>query len=268
MNLEAYLTRVSYPGSLEPTLHTLTALHRAHLQTIPYENLDIHLNRPLVLDEKRIFEKLVLQERGGWCFEMNVLFARVLHELGFEVTLLGAAVNRARPGAQSGLDHLVLLVALERPYLADVGFGDGFLEPLPLQEGRYRQGFLEFGLSREGERWRFYNHAHGAAAGFEFDLVPRRTEAFADACHRLQTSPESGFTKVTVCQRFKGENHLSLRGATFQIVTRDGVQTRVLETRDEFVQVLCEDFGLCLLEAARLWPRVWASHLAWQVLNT
>ena len=73
--------------------------------------------------------------------------------------------------------------------------------------------------------------------------------------------------KVTVCQRFKEESHLSLRGATFQTVTRDGVQTRMIQTRAEFIQMLCEDFGLCFSELARLWPRVWASHLAWQALE-
>ena len=265
--LEAYLARVGYEGFLEPAFATLTALHRAHLQTIPYENLDIHLGRPLVLDEAKIFEKLVLERRGGWCFEMNALFARVLCELGFEVTLLGAAVNRVRLGTRADLNHLVLLVTLEQPYLADVGFGDGFLEPLPLKEGRYRQGFSKFGLSRSGEVWTFHNHAHGAAPGFEFDLVPRRLEDFAGQCHTLQTSPESGFVQVTVCQRFKGESHLSLRGATLQTVTRRGVQTRVVETRDAFVRVLCDDFGLCFSELARLWPQVWASHLAWQAAD-
>ncbi len=264
MRLEAYLTRVDYEGSLAPTLETLTALHRAHLTSISYENLDIHLGRPLVLKPERIFEKLVLERRGGWCYEMNALFARVLRELGFEVTLLGGAVNRARLGTRADLNHLALLVSLEQPYLADVGFGDGFLEPLPLQEGRYRQGFLEFGLSRVGEVWTFHNHAYGAAPGFEFNLVPRRLKEFEGQCHRLQTAPESGFVQVTVCQRFKEKSLLSLRGATLKTVTRRGIETRVIDTRDEFVKVLCEDFGLCFPEVADLWPQVWASHLAWQ----
>ena len=76
VNVEACLARVGYEGSLEPTLETLTALHRAHLQSVPYENLDIHLGRALVLDEERVFDKLVFEERGGWCYEMSALFAR------------------------------------------------------------------------------------------------------------------------------------------------------------------------------------------------
>lgn len=268
MNLEAYLARVGYEGSLEPNLQTLTALHRAHLNSVPYENLDIHLGRPLVLAPQRIFEKLVLEKRGGWCFEMNTLFARVLGDLGFEVTLLGGAVNRARLGVLADLNHLVLLVTLERPYLADVGFGDGFLEPLPLQEGRYRQGFLEFGLSRAGERWTFHNHAQGGAAGFEFSLEPRRIEAFEGQCHTLQTSPESGFVQVTVCQRYEGEKLLSLRGAILTTTTREGVKTKVVDTRAEYARVLCDDFGLCFPEAVSLWPQVWASHLAWQAADS
>ncbi len=93
MNLDAYLARIGYRGSLEPTPGTLRDLHCAHLLTIPYENLDIHLGRTLPLGEADIFSKLVTQKRGGWCFEMNGLFAWALRELGFVVTLLVAGVR-------------------------------------------------------------------------------------------------------------------------------------------------------------------------------
>lgn len=75
MDVDAYLVRIGYEGRLEPTPETLYALHRAHLLAIPYENLDIHLGRPLTLSLPDIFDKLVTQKRGGWCFEMNGLFA-------------------------------------------------------------------------------------------------------------------------------------------------------------------------------------------------
>ena len=148
MDLNAYLKRINYKGSLEPSFDTLRALHRAHLLNITYENLDIHLGRSLVLDEDVIFEKIVREGRGGWCFEMNGLFAWVLRELGFEVRLLGGAVNRILRGDETKLGHLLLLVNLGKPYLADVGFGNGFLEPLPLSQGSVWQDFLEFQLER------------------------------------------------------------------------------------------------------------------------
>ena len=83
-NLNDYLERIHYRGSLEPTLDTLKALHRAHLMAVPYENLDLHLGRSLPLDQMRAVEKIVTQGRGGWCYEMNGVFAWVLREMGFE----------------------------------------------------------------------------------------------------------------------------------------------------------------------------------------
>ena len=133
MKVNAYLQRIGYKGDLEPSPSTLRQLHRAHLLSIPYENLDIHLGRELSLDLNTIYQKIVLGRRGGWCFEMNALFAWALYELGFEVHLLSAAVNRHRAGDKAEGNHLTLIVLSDEPYLADVGFGDGPLEPLPLK---------------------------------------------------------------------------------------------------------------------------------------
>ncbi len=144
MNIDSYLKRINYTGSLEPTLETLRNIHRQHLLSIPYENLDIHLGRRFELNQEHFFKKLVFEKRGGWCYEMNGLLAWVLRELGFEVQYLSGTVGREQKGNLAEGNHLVLLVHLDKPYIADVGFGDGILEPLPLQEGVYRQGFLEF----------------------------------------------------------------------------------------------------------------------------
>ena len=267
MDVDAYLTRVGYEGTLEPTPATLYALHRAHLLTIPYENLDIHLGRPLSLSLPDIFDKLVTQKRGGWCFEMNGLFAWVLRELGFSVTLLGAAVARVNAPPKPQPDHLVVRVDLELPYLADVGFGDGLLEPLPLAPGAYRQNFFDFALTQTGEAWYFQNHPFGAAPGFAFGLEPRRLTDFAETCGTLQTSPESGFVRVTVCQRMTETGVVTLRGATLREVTAAGVEERVLESAEDYGRTLRERFGLGLPETPDLWPRVWASHQAWAAQN-
>ena len=114
MNIEAYLQRINYEGGLEPNLETLTNLHRAHLLAIPYENFDIHLGRRLELGEQYFYNKLVLQKRGGWCYEMNGLFAWVLHEIGFEVQLLAGAVRSSTQKIVNEVgNHLVLLVQLD-----------------------------------------------------------------------------------------------------------------------------------------------------------
>jgi N-hydroxyarylamine O-acetyltransferase len=262
MDLDLYLQRIGYRGPLEPNFDILRKLHRQHLLTIPYENFDIHLGRKIELDERAFFDKLVGQKRGGWCYEMNGLFAWVLREVGFEVRLLAGAV---RPVSEAKIEgnHLVLLVELERPYIVDVGFGDGFLEPLPLEEGEYRQDYLNFRLAKEGEWWIVHNHPNGGAKRYDFTLEPYELHQFAAKCHELQTSPASGFVRTTVSQRFTPQNILVLRGATFKAISEAGVTTRFIETEAEYRQVLAEYFGLDLGDISALWPRVWQGHQEW-----
>jgi N-hydroxyarylamine O-acetyltransferase len=262
--LSRYFARIGYGGDTTPSLTTLRGLHRAHLLSIPYENLDIHFGVPLTLDPGRMFAKLVDERRGGWCYEMNGLFAYVLETLGFDVRRVSGTVGRKEHGWRAQGNHLVLIVMLDRPWIADVGFGDGFLNPLPLEPGTYSQSFLRYRVSREGPRWRVDNHQYGSD-GFDFTLTARTLDAFAVQCRELQTSPDSAFVRTTVCERFTREGLVILRGATLKEITADGVTSRVLQDATEFTNTLRERFGLDLpAGAADLWPRVWSRHLAWE----
>src|SRR6185436_1278414 len=138
MNTQAYLERIGYGGPLDPTAETLRALQVAHLQTVPFENLSIHAGQPIVLDVDALFEKVVVRRRGGFCYELNGLFAALLRALGFAVDLLSAEVARADGTFSPDFDHMTLAVlagkGLAERWLVDVGFGDSFREPLLLAE--------------------------------------------------------------------------------------------------------------------------------------
>ncbi len=266
--LAAYFERVQHEPdrSLKADLETLTSLHRAHLLHISYENLDIHLGRRLSLDPSTIFDKLVTAKRGGWCYEMNGLFAWVLAKIGFNVTLLAGTVGRQSPEDDNAEgNHLVLLVTgrlLDQPYLADVGFGNGFLEPLPLKPGTYRQGFLIYGLTNSLERWYFQNQAYGGP-GFDFALDSHSLSDFAQRCDWLQTAPESGFVRVTVCHRFTSDGIITLKGCVLRCVTADGVSETVIENQADYEYTLEEQFDLRLPEVGSLWQKAWHRHVEW-----
>lgn len=264
MRLNDYLARIGYTGSFHVDYETLIALHRAHLLAIPYENLAIHLGQYLPLDNQAIFDKLVTARRGGWCYEMNGLFAWALREMGFSVTFLAGAVNRSMKGNRADYNHLVLLVELDKPYLADVGFGNGFLFPLPLDPGIYSQMFLTYQLSQEADHWLFQNHAYGGP-GFDFTLTPHPLADFRAKCHELQTSPESSFVRLTVCHRFLPDSIISLRGAVLSRVTSHGVIKRTIENELTYRSVLHEQFDLRLPDPqiSFLWSKVWPGHLEW-----
>lgn len=260
---DAYFRRIGYDGPVTATRETLFAIHRAHLQAIPYENLDIHLGRALVLDPETNFRKLVHEGRGGWCYEMNGVLGAVLESLGYDVRYLSGTVGRERRGAAAEGNHLVLLVTLDQPWIVDVGFGDGFIEPLPLVEGAYHQGFLKYGLVRDGERWTVLNQPMGGADRFDFTLEPSFLENFSGQCRELQTSPESGFVQTTVCQRFVAGGIVTLRGAVLREIRDEGVTETTIDSPAAWARVILEHFGLVIPGVERLFPKVWERHLAW-----
>lgn len=261
--LDRYFERIGYGGPVEPTVDVLRGIHRAHLLAIPYENFDIHLGRPLRLDPERFYAKLVDARRGGWCYEMNGLLAWALRAIGFRVTMVSGTVGRAQRGDSVEGNHLVLLVDLDRPWVADTGFGDGFLDPVPLAEGEFSQLGLTYRLERSGARWQFHNQPWGGAAGFDFTAEPRALADFEARCHDLQTSPESSFVRATVCERFTPEAIVSLRGAVLRTITADGPVDVVLTGRQAFERTLEDTFGLDSGPIGALWPQIEARHEAW-----
>jgi N-hydroxyarylamine O-acetyltransferase len=262
--LDAYLARIGYVGQPKPDFATLKALHRAHLLAISYENLDIHCGRYVTVDDAVIFDKIVTRRRGGWCYEMNGLLAWALRAIGFEVRLMGSTVNRQPTGKTIEGNHLILLVTLDRPYLVDVGFGNGIQEPIPLAPGAYTQGYLTYHLREEDGRWWFQNHIYGGA-GFDFTLDAHQLGDFAPQSHELQTWEDSGFVRTTVCHRFTPEGFITLKGAVLWTITAAGRTETIIENLDDYRRALSDLFDLHLSpeDTERLWEGVWARHLAW-----
>lgn len=255
MRLRAYLDRVGFEGEPKADLDTLTRLHRGHLEHIPYENLDVVLGRRLDLDAARSFDKLVTRRRGGWCYEMNGLFAWALERIGFSLTRLAGAVRRAELGDAFIGNHLVLLVHLHRPYIADVGFGDGLREPAPLAEGPIEQsGFVSRFERLEDGWWRYHNHQNGGAPDFDFRAEPADAAVLEERCVFLQTSPHSPFTQNVVLQKRLSDRVEVLRNALRLTALPDRVEKRLLENADEFVAEIRNVFGVDEPEARGLWP--------------
>src|SRR5687768_8131721 len=144
MEITTYLRRIDYSEPIKPDAQTLRGLQLAHMLHVPFENLDIGLGRPIRLSEEALWNKFIVEKRGGFCYELNGLFARLLKEIGFEVTYLNARVYNHKGELGIDFDHLALLVGVpdqSRRWLADVGFGDSFNEPLSFEErGEQVQG--------------------------------------------------------------------------------------------------------------------------------
>ncbi len=262
MILDQYLRRIGWTDNVAVDLATLRGLHRHHLTAIPYENLDIHLGTSLPLELPRIFAKIVGENRGGWCFEMNALFAWALREIGFDVMFLKSRVGGPLLGTIEDFDHTLMVVQFEEPWLADVGFGNAILEPLPLRPGAYEQGGFVYRLEAAGDQWLFLNHERDGAS-YGFRLEPQELADFGPRCRWLQTSPESKFVAKLNCHRFVRGGIATLRGAVFTLVRADGEQQRTLRSATDLVDVMRVEFGLAPRGLAEMWPTVWRTHQEW-----
>lgn len=248
MNIPAYLQRIDYHGALEPTAQTLRQLQRAHLLAAPFENLDIHTGREIVLDEARLIAKIVDGRRGGFCYELNGAFAALLRALGFDVQMLSAGVMSADGTFGPPFDHMALLVQLEQRWLADVGFGESFRDPLLLDEpGEQAQEWGAYRITRDGEQLTMaQRNGDEWQPQYQFTLQPYELADYAEMCRYHQTSPDSPFTKRRTCSLATPTGRITLTGMRLITTTRDGREERELASDAEYHRILRERFGVTL----------------------
>jgi N-hydroxyarylamine O-acetyltransferase len=249
LNTQAYLERIHYHDSLTPTAETLRKLQLAHLHTVPFENLSIHIGEPIVLDDEALFAKIVRRRRGGFCYELNGLFAALLSALGFHVIKLSAAVARDETSYGPAFDHMTLLVALEERWLVDVGFGDSFLEPLRLDSREIQvQADRAYRIEKDDTYLRMSQRdSDGVWSNqYRFTPTPHQYADYAAMCHYHQTSPESHFTQRRVCSRATPEGRITLSG--MRLITTQNGERQEQELADEmaYTQALLTHFGIVL----------------------
>ena len=247
LDVAAYLERINYKGPIEPALETLRALHKAHHLAVPFENLDIHLGEEISLDEAALFDKIVKRRRGGFCYEMNGLFAALLRRLGFSVTMLSAGVINRDGSFGPEFDHMALMVQLQERWLADVGFGDSFREPLRLdEEGEQVEETFAYRIIREGEKL-ILQRREGKSKWddqYIFTLEPRSMNDYAAMCRYHQTSPESHFTQKRICSLATPEGRVSLSDMRLIVTKGTERQESIIETASLYALALRRHFGM------------------------
>jgi N-hydroxyarylamine O-acetyltransferase len=242
----AYLNRVGVTATAASDMGSLRALHRAHQLTVPFENLSIHLAEPISLDERDLIDKIVYRRRGGFCYELNGAFALLLEALGARVSRVAARVY-GEAGLGPPFDHLALIVRPadgSGPWLADVGFGSNSDYPL-LLEARDDQDDPagRFLLSDAGE-----GDIDVLKDGRPQYRVETRERSLADCvptCWWQQTSPQSHFTRSTICSRLTPDGRVSISGRTL-IQTRGGTRTEQQLETDDLLAAYRDHFGIVL----------------------
>jgi len=268
-DLDAYFSRIGYRGSRAPTLETLRALHLAHALTIPFENLTVLGGERVLLDPDELERKLVMQKRGGYCFEQNGFFAVVLRALGFDVSTLIARVRWMLPEeVDTARTHMLLLVRLpEGEFVADVGFGSlTMTSPIRLE--------LDVEQETPHEPRRLVSHEDGYelqgklgqewATVYRFTLDRARRSDYEVANWHTSTHPASIFTQFLIVTRPFTDRRVTLFNTGLTVRYLDGrVETGTLETPAEIAEVLGSTFGLVL--SGEQQARMIAPHFSrWQ----
>ena len=252
-DVRAYLDRIGFTGPIDRSAHTLAGLQAAHLMAVPYENLDILGKVPLSLEIPDLYDKLVRRRRGGYCFELNGLFAWLLEQLGFPVTQFMARFLRDETGIPMRRHRVLRVEAEGQPWLCDVGVGGACpLLPLLLEEGVSQpqgEGDAEvYRLVREPflgwivEEWR-----KGAwSRYYSFTEEPQLPLDYVMPSFWCEHAPESFFTQTALVSRRTPEGRVTVSGEEFRIFDRAGVQAFTPASPAERNEALRRHFGICL----------------------
>ncbi|MGE6370040.1 arylamine N-acetyltransferase family protein [Planococcus kocurii] len=245
MNKEKYLARFNASAIQEYYLQDLTELQSLHMQNIPFENLDVIRHVPIYLNLEKIYEKIVNQRRGGYCYELNGLFHWLLSQLGYQAKLISATVQRPNGTWAKADTHAAILVEFDTLYLVDAGFGDSTVSPIPLggerhtdHSGTYRIEKVDdvyYDLIRENEE--------NEKVLYRFSTDEKQLVDFHEGCVFNQVSKDSSFTHNDLVTRATQNGRITL--SDHQLTrSENGQKTKIELSPADKRNVLKREFGI------------------------
>ncbi|HYH29641.1 MAG TPA: arylamine N-acetyltransferase [Pseudonocardia sp.] len=252
MEVAAHLARIGATRPSAPTSAALAALHRAHMRSVPFEDYDIHTGSSISLHLPDVYDKVVRRRRGGYCYELNGLFAALLRELGFGVTLVSAFPLEDDGTQGPAFDHLRLLVdAVDGRWIADVGNGAGWTRPVPRRPGVH--GDVQ--VHRDGDLW--WTSERGSGGRWErswaWTTQPRELADFADRNRYQQYDAGSDFVRRRIAVLATEGGRISLLNGVFTEIEGDRRTDRPASPSEEWA-LLADRFGIVL-------DRPWAERV-------
>lgn len=247
MDLQAYLNRINFYHAVNPNKEVLYKLQKHHLLNIPFENLDIHYGREISLSINDIYKKIIIQKRGGFCYELNGLFHQLLLKIGFDAKLISAQIHSKNGEYSPEYDHMAIIVNLEnQDFLVDVGFGKFSLEPLKLELNRkIIDSYGEFQFDKyRGDYYRINEiNNNNIIPQYIFRNIERELIEFKERCKFHQTSEYSHFTKKKLISIARNDGRITLNDSQFKI-TRSGIEEEIKFEKNEFETKLKQYFDI------------------------
>ncbi|AVE04432.1 arylamine N-acetyltransferase [Pseudomonas palleroniana] len=250
---QLYLQRLGYASPPPPTLETLQALQLRHVCTFAFESLSTLLHRPVPIDLPSVEQKILLDGRGGYCYELNQMFLALLQELGFDARgITGRVVLGGPADAHTARTHRLSLVTLEGVrYITDVGFG-GMVPSSPLQldtQAQQATAHEPYRLTFDGQgSYTLWVLVAGEWRGlYVFDLQVQAAIDYEIGNWYVSTHPDSVFLGQLKAARLAPGKRYTLANAHYAVHSLDGPsEKRVIDSADELLALLQETFGIHL----------------------
>ena len=247
MDLQAYLERIDFHDPVLVDRNVLYELQKKHLLNIPFENLDIHYGKKISLSILNIYQKVVIEKRGGFCYELNGLFHQLLKEIGFNAKLISARVHTKNGEYSPEYDHLAIIVNLEnQDFLVDVGFGKFSLEPLRLEiNKKIKDRFGQFQFKKHNADYYQINKIKNQELipQYIFSLKERELSEFEERCIFHQTSELSHFTKKKLISIASFDERITLKNSQLKI-TRLEIEEEINFEENQFESKLKQYFDI------------------------
>lgn len=249
MDTEKYLRRFGIEKSdISVNEESLRFLQKQHLLSVPFENLDIHWKRPILLDTEKFYRKIVEEKRGGFCYELNGLFCKLLNEIGFPSRMISARVHMGKGEFSAEYDHMAIMTKIDgEEFLVDVGFGDFTVAPLKFiadDEQQDENGMFSI-IQIDYDQYEVQKKdIVGWKVEYKFKDFARDLAEFTEMCNFHQNSPESHFTRGKVCSLLLENGRKTLTDKKF-IETRNGEKHETeIHSEDEFNEILAREFQI------------------------
>ena len=250
MKIESYVERLNFSGSLVPSDKLLTKLHFQHVQTIPFENINNFVAQPVVLETDALFDKIIFQKRGGYCYELSGLFYALLLHLGFDAKLLRAKLFDTNELLEESVHAVIEVNVQGQSWLLDVGYGiQGQLFPLAVIDAPQIQHLTTYHLQLSNNDILLSKSKDDLLSKI---MLINRSEVnldyFNQRNHFHQTNNESMFKKDLLCSLYSAQFGKSLKNKVYTYFENDTKFSQVIGSINELSRLLNNEFSIVLNE--------------------
>lgn len=249
MNKIEYLKRINYNGSLTIDENLLAELHKRHVYQVPFENLDVYFKRIFDLGIENVYRKIVSDKRGGFCYELNLLFNWLLTEIGFTSRIIAARIFNEDGTLGPAFDHMSVYVKTQRNFLVDVGYGDLFITPIEIKTGVQHDGRNYFKIDELTQQEYLVSMSSDGidySRRYIFSLNAIKINDFDSICLDKQINPNSYFVKNLICTKPTDTGRLTIFNDKF-IEKKDKLKTETPIQDKESLKIYLKDkFQICI----------------------